>query len=697
MTGLEAASESFDELKAQALEAAGRGDLTGAWRCWEEIRAAFPENPEAHVGAADALRKLKRLDEADQLLQEALARFSNNPRIAWEHARVAGERRDWPEAARRWEALRARFPDAPMASLEVAVARREMGQLEDAERLLQESAPRFPDNAQIAWERVRLAGVRRDWAEAERRWRAYRGQFPDQPFVYMTGANTLRELGRLEEAERLLQEGAEQFADNAQIARERARLAAAREDWPEAARLWTAVVERWPDDLQGHLGVLTALAVTGREDEEALAAAQSTLSRARKTESEGEAADRLELAISQARRDWPTMRRLCEKLIARQAEPSTTLLTQLATACWGMRDLEAAERAGAAVVARQPTRPYPMALVAWIATETGDAEKAIAQYRELARIAPDNPRWPLQIAQLLNFLGRVDESTAEMERARARWPEDPQITMWMLNHGLCGPAAEGNGDRQGALGLARVERELRQIVELAPTDGELLRPAISDERDRDVIIGARQGSETAVIVFTGPHDHVTMPIGIFDRYLAALGVSAVYLKDFTRLMYRKGVRSLGDRDATLAALRDLAGRLGARRLCTIGVDTGAAIGYGVRLAADRILGFGIPTTKRLAPVSIEPVRNILRKRLVKEAGGYGGDLGAFLREHPYTARIALFYADGLEVDKAHAEHLAGLAGVSLHPQSTSEHAVLRWMAQREGLREVLAAALGLDE
>ena len=65
------------------------------------------------------------------------------------------------------------------------------------------------------------------------------------------------------------------------------------------------------------------------------------------------------------------------------------------------------------------------------------------------------------------------------------------------------------------------------------------------------------GADAAVLLFTGTSDELWMPLLLFDQYLATHRITAVYLKDFHRLRYLRGIVSLGDDVATTAAaLRD---------------------------------------------------------------------------------------------------------------------------------------------
>jgi len=234
-----------------------------------------------------------------------------------------------------------------------------------------------------------------------------------------------------------------------------------------------------------------------------------------------------------------------------------------------------------------------------------------------------------------------------------------------------------------------------QLEARTPSDDRLLRPAMSDEKIRDVIVAPPGPGSTLVVVFTATNDTLGLPLPIFDRYLASLGFGAVYLKDFERLLYLRGVRSLGDENATLQAIRQLERQLGATRLCTIGVSDGgfAAIRYGVALGADRIMSFGGPT--HWAPDLDEYA--VMRQRHATYLSEQDIDLRAFLGARPYSSRIGLFYGADVPRDCAHALYLDGLPGVLRHPvPGLGDHQCLRWYALNRDLRTLLGEWLGDD-
>jgi len=193
-----------------------------------------------------------------------------------------------------------------------------------------------------------------------------------------------------------------------------------------------------------------------------------------------------------------------------------------------------------------------------------------------------------------------------------------------------------------------------------------------------------------------------MPLAIFDRYLAPLNVTAIYLKDFNRLRFLRGIQSLSnDYAGTLAALRDLLNRYAVKRLCTIGNCDGgfAAVRYGVELCAERIVAFSAPTySPQDALTKIEQARNFMRNRLAAKVPGDMIDLKPFLESRRYRAQIALFYEEEDDRDRPQALHLKGLPGIRLHPQpGLSNHHLLRRLAlSRQNFRSMLAELLGLE-
>ncbi len=547
------------------------------------------------------------------------------------------------------------------------------------------------DSERTAVAQAWAANARSDWPEALGCWEAIRMGFPDNPAGFLGGGVALRSAGRREEAEHLLDEGRERFPDHEQIAVAHAWLANARRDWPEAESRWDAILARFPDNPRSYLGAANAFTASGRPElgTPVLARAPEALERARASGMDEATALAIEFDIARARHDWPGVRASAQALIGAEPEPRAQVLLALAQACWHLGDIDAADSAAEQALQVDPALSDAVLVRAWVATDRGDGEAALAFHRRLVEINPNTVRWALKLVQLLNWLGRVDEAVNLLAEVRGRWPKDSMVRVFLQNFGAARAPA-----------LAAAEDETHPLDDRTPGAAEWKRPVLVNDPASDLVVAEAPGARTVVLVFTGSNDGVSFPLVLFDRYLAALGVTAIYLKDFNRLRFLQGVRSLGDYGETLAALRDRLDRLGAERLCVIGNCTGgfAAIRYGVELNADHILAFEAPTfspDERLS--KLEQARGFMRRRLAASALTDMADLRPLLTDGAYPGRIEMFFDDDNDRNRMHALHLADLPGIGLHPQSgQSPHGVLLRLALSGDLRAMLGEYLGIE-
>lgn len=193
-------------------------------------------------------------------------------------------------------------------------------------------------------------------------------------------------------------------------------------------------------------------------------------------------------------------------------------------------------------------------------------------------------------------------------------------------------------------------------------------PDLQDDLSRDVQIVSRPGADTALILFCGAKHRVGMPLPLIHRWLARLGTSLIYVRDFHGLCYLNGIASLGsDRKATLEALRGILEDLGARRAICLGCSGG---GFGAMLYA---LELGGDTISLGSPTNMEPAFNqhMNYAAVVQELKAAFPDEDLDLRRRIEAAarpsRALIVYGDRNWNERIHAEHMAGLAGARLHP------------------------------
>jgi len=316
------------------------------------------------------------------------------------------------------------------------------------------------------------------------------------------------------------------------------------------------------------------------------------------------------------------------------------------------------------------------------AEEAGDLEAALQDFRHLEAFQPENPRWPFEAVRLLLKLGRQDEAATAFRAASLRWPRamaDEHLRSLV-------PGAD-----------LSVENTRLALAEHCPPDSALKRPILVDDEAAEVQF-VRGGRDVVVLVFAGLADRLVMPLGLFDRYLAALDVSAIYLRDRRRMAYLHGIRGLGrDYDETVEALRQQIQALGARTVHTLGNSAGGigALSYGLDLEAASILGFATPCYLRDDADAWDPRAPVFAPRLRALTPPAQRDFRARLEAMAHPPKVELWFGADAADDRRHAETLAGARGVSLHPVAGMEgHGALFALAQEGGLGPALEAHIG---
>jgi tetratricopeptide (TPR) repeat protein len=189
----DAAAADEATARAAALVRARIADRKRDWAAslghWHTAAAMAPALPDAWIGASQALCKLGRADEADDVLLEALRGQPDHFGLRAAYCRAAETAQNWAEAGRRWSALRADLPDRPEAAAGLARALRGQGRLEEAEAAAMAAMRRFPAHVDAHVTYARIAMARLDWVEALRRWTAVGQRFPLHPSVAQSRAH----------------------------------------------------------------------------------------------------------------------------------------------------------------------------------------------------------------------------------------------------------------------------------------------------------------------------------------------------------------------------------------------------------------------------------------------------------------------------------------------------------------------------
>jgi tetratricopeptide (TPR) repeat protein len=149
-----------------------------AVRRWKSVYQRFPHVPAVQAGYARALSRLRRWEEAEAILETAMARHGADLATMRALAECASQRGEWTTAEQRWRDVTVRYPEKPAGWLGLAETLRDSSRLAEAGALLTTLAAKFPGNLQIGRQRAAIATMQRDWAVALPLWVELRRRHP---------------------------------------------------------------------------------------------------------------------------------------------------------------------------------------------------------------------------------------------------------------------------------------------------------------------------------------------------------------------------------------------------------------------------------------------------------------------------------------------------------------------------------------
>lgn len=182
---------------------------------------------------------------------------------AVKRARQATASGDWQEAVRHWQEVVGRSsrkaPESAFADL--ARVYLKLRRYAEAEVAARQGLERYPGSPRCRIQLAEVASARANWREARELWQEALERLDlDTPaLVYARLARAHRELGNLDEADRLVRDGLAKHPADLRCSREHAELAMRRGDWADAAQRWKDILRssgpRAPRDAQARLAV----------------------------------------------------------------------------------------------------------------------------------------------------------------------------------------------------------------------------------------------------------------------------------------------------------------------------------------------------------------------------------------------------------------------------------------------------------
>lgn len=308
--------------------------------------------------------------------------------------------------------------ETAMATARTLVAQ---GHFEIAELTLEQARQRFPDSPLPLIEYARVAETKRDWVVMAARYTVLRIRFPDEVLGYRGGAHALRELGRLDEADALLEAAIGRLPGDPKLFIDYGQIAELRKDWRSMADRFAEVRERFPDNVAGYTGSARALSMIG-----SIAQAE-TLLEAGQQRLPNEPALFVEFArMAELRRDWTALEQRCAALRERFPDEPWPY----AGGARALRHLARYDEADALLT--DADLRFPSNSSFWIeyagsADDRGDWEEAISRCKVIRDQFPEVSWGYVGGANALDHLSRRDEARLLMEAGLAHVPaaEDP--------------------------------------------------------------------------------------------------------------------------------------------------------------------------------------------------------------------------------------------------------------------------------
>lgn len=244
-----------------------RHDWPEAARRWAEVRAKYPDVEAAHTFGATCLHAAGQPEEAERIIGNYLRTKPDDLFAAQAYADMADQRNDLATALERWATVRQNFrqPEGWVGEARLLVR---LGREEEALERLSTAQHMFLYTPMIDVEMAVIHDRHGSPEERLKQWMEVRIRHPSAGRAYIGAAQALVELGRMPEAEAILQGFIERDSDDPNPAINYAFLAH-HTDWPEAARRWAYVRQRYPDMRDGFRWGADALDALGQHDDAA--------------------------------------------------------------------------------------------------------------------------------------------------------------------------------------------------------------------------------------------------------------------------------------------------------------------------------------------------------------------------------------------------------------------------------------------
>jgi len=261
---------------------------------------------------------------------------------------------------------------------------------------------------------------------------------------------------------------------------------------------------------------------------------------------------------------------------------------------------------------------------------------------------------------------------------------------YLLSSGQLDAAAHGLRHLRERFPDVTYAKRVGTVLDHLPMAGMPL--PFEDDRKKDVQIVARNPAKTVLLFFCGDGHKLGLPLPLVHCWLGRLNASLIYLRDFQRCNYLRGVLSLGStREESLVGLRNIVASLGAERIVCCGNSSGVfgALSYGLDLGAEVVLSMGGVTnlTPEFNASSLWEQKAI---KLRADMPKMELDMRRSYASSSHPPRVHLVYGEGFWQDRMHAQHLGNLPSVTLHAvDNFNEHNTIIELIKRNRFEAML--------
>lgn len=221
--------------------------------------------------------------------------------------------------------------------------------------------------------------------------------------------------------------------------------------------------------------------------------------------------------------------------------------------------------------------------------------------------------------------------------------------------------------------------------------------ARGNEDQSPVLEELHPGSKRLYFLFGGINARVGMPQFEFYRSAQILDEHRIFLRDFSQSWYQRGLPGIAADAAGIADfLKSRINELEPEEVTFVGNSMGgfAAIMFAAMLGRGHAIAFAPQVTicpqTRLTMGDFRWTRQLLPTWAATVFGDHAYDLAPLLRRSPEGAiRVDIYYSKLERLDARHAEALAGLPSVRLHPHEVGGHMLVRHLRDTGELAEIL--------